>query len=250
MTVLSTFLRPSFAAFLALGLAATLTPGASAATITIQKVTCVKASESDGDELRMRISIDGKSPFTLSRTMRTGNVWTLDRKMDFTARVQVRLDEHDPLSPDETFGTNFTTAANGTGAWVFRGSGATYYVHYTVSGGNFGHILRLHSLKAVKTQESNGDDMFMKTYRDSGPAVRSGIKTMKPGQVWTLKTDLHFFKQAAVSFHEEDSPLNPDEQLGGLTVGPTPTGGLQTRTLSRNGMTYILTYEVIRKTGL
>ena len=245
-----TFLRSSFrrglVAFMALGLGAFFAPAASAAIVEIQKITCIKASESDGDELRVRISIDSKSPFTLSRTMKTGQVWQLNRKVEIKATVHVRLDEHDPLAPDENLGTNFTTASNGAGAWIYQAHGATYYVHFIITNGQKGFIFRMHSLRAVKAQESNGDDMFMKIYKDKASAQRSGERTLKTGQVWNMMQDVHFFEKAAVTFHEND-PLSPDDQLGGLTVLALPTAGVRTRTFNRNGMNYVLTYEVVKK---
>lgn len=241
-----TLFRP--AVFAVLGLALVLAPAASAATIFIEKVVCIKAQESDGDELRLHLSLDGGRETTLSRTMKKGQTWVLNRKMEFKSSVRARLTEHDPLSPDDNIDVaKFTNASNGSGGWVFRGNGAEYHVHFSVSNGTFGYLLRLHSLKAVRVQEGNGDDLFFVAQADKTPSKRVKLPLIFPGQTKALNHSIHFFQTATVTFREED-PLNPDDALGTLRVAANPTGRPVTITFSRDGMTYVLTYEVIRKT--
>src|SRR5262245_60741890 len=90
MPLASYLFRLPFLACLALGLGVASPGAARASTVEILTIRSVRASESDGDELRLHISVDGKAETTLSKTLKGGYVWTLNRKIDFNTSVRLR----------------------------------------------------------------------------------------------------------------------------------------------------------------
>ena len=111
-----------------------------------------------------------------------------------------------------------------------------------------GATLILHRATAIRAGADfgpgNGDDVYI---------LVNGRKLNPPGTVNDVDTGesvrinrrIAFNGTARVNLFDDDPLFNPDDYLGGFTVGTTPTNGTRTVRVRGSGSTYDVTYSVV-----
>lgn len=110
-------------------LALLLAASVQAFTIKITTLECRNQQEASGDEIKIKVTIDGGAPVELGiQKMKTGDTWSIQRS--FNANNSVKLDvwEHDPTGSDLLGSTTLTSAGSGSKEMVKKGARAFSYL--------------------------------------------------------------------------------------------------------------------------
>lgn len=222
-------------------------PGsASATTVELVSLRCIATEEGGTDQVRLKVGVDTKgSGLIFSRKMRKGDTWNLNIKRTFKTMLHVTLQEDDRFFDDDLgyLGIKFN-AAPGQRTFAFKRSGAHYVLTYNVASTS-SYVLRILSIKAVKTQEGS-DDLSVRYKADGSGQLRLAERRIKTGQTWTLNLSVPFNTRAEVRLLDND--LIWDDNFGGVAVTPASVSSApKTLRRAQNNAVYIITYQVVKK---
>lgn len=92
------------------------------------------------------------------------------------------------------------------------------------------------------TPGTNGDDVVVKI---NGNKVHGTVQDVETGETFNINKFHVIDGTASITFFDADVWGNPDDYLGGFTVGSTPTNGKKWKQISGSDSIYNVQYEVI-----